>query len=75
MDNIQKKSLQHVSDILKSIDSFNIYRAVSNALDEAKIPSDVKSRIIDSYQPALNEEMSKVKSAKEWVDTIVSDIK
>lgn len=73
MTNIEKKSLLHVSEILKSFDTFKIYRALSDAMTEAGIDNTVKSKISDKYQSAISEQSKKVDTAKSWVDTLISD--
>lgn len=75
MMNIQKKSLQHVSDTLKSFDTYPVYRALIDAMTEAGIDNAVRSKIADKYQSAIFEQSKKVSDAKDWVDTLISDVK
>lgn len=74
MTNIEKKSLQHVSDILKSFDTYPIYSALSDAMKEAGIENSVSNKIIDKYCDAINEQSKKLYTAKDWINTIISDI-
>jgi hypothetical protein len=74
MMKIQKKSLQHVSDTLKSFDTYPIYKALIGAMTEAGIDNAVRSKIADKYQEAVLEQSKKVSAAKDWVDTLISDV-
>lgn len=74
MMKIQKKSLQHVSDTLKSFDTYPIYKTLIDAMTEAGIDNAVRSKIADKYQAAISEQSKKVSAAKDWVDTLISDI-
>lgn len=74
MMKIQKKSLQNVSDILKSFDTYPIYKALIDAMTEAGIDNSVRSKITDKYQESISEQSKKVSVAKDWVDTLISDI-
>lgn len=74
MMKIQKKSLQHVSNTLKSFDTFLVYRALSDAMTEAGIDNKTSMEIIEKYKEAINKEEKKVTDAKDWIDTIISDI-
>lgn len=71
--NIQKKSLQHVSETLKSFDAYPIYKAIIDAMTDAGIERNVRSKIADKYQAAMSEQSKKVSAAKDWVDTLISD--
>ena len=73
--NIQKKSLQHVSETLKSFDTFPVYKALLDAMVEAGIENEVRSKITDKYQVAISEQSKKVSDAKGWIDTLITDVK
>lgn len=73
--NIQKKSLQHVSETLKSFDTYPIYKAIIDAMTDAGIENNVRSKIADKYQAAMSEQSKKVSAAKEWVDALIADEK
>jgi hypothetical protein len=75
MMNIQKKSLQHVSDTLKSFDTYPVYKALIDAMTEAGIDNTLRSKITDKYQAAISEQSKKVIAAKDWVDTLITDFK
>jgi predicted regulator of amino acid metabolism with ACT domain len=75
MTNIQKKSLQHVSDTLESFDTYPVYRALIDAMTEAGIENSERSKITDKYQTAISEQSKKVSVAKDWVNTLIADIK
>jgi len=72
---IQKKSLQHVSKILRSVDSYPIYRALSEAMKEAEIDNGIMLGILNVYQEAMSNELNKITDSKDWIDTLISDIK
>jgi len=74
MMNIQKKSLQHVSDTLKSFDTYPVYSALIDAMIKADIDNSVRSKIIETYQTVISEQSKKVSSAKDWIDSLISDL-
>lgn len=74
MMNIQKKSLQHVSDTLNSFDAYPIYKALIDAMTEAGIDQAVRSKIADKYQDAVSKQSKKIIDAKNWIDTLISDV-
>ncbi len=74
MMNIQKKSLQHVSETLKSFDTYPVYKALIDAMTEAGIDNAQRSKIADRYQSAMSEHSKKVSAAKDWVDTLIADV-
>lgn len=74
MMKIQKKSLQHVSDTLKSFDTYPIYEALIDAMSEAEIDNAVRIKIADKYNAAISEQTKKVRDAQSWVDALISDI-
>ena len=74
MMNIQKKSLQHVSEKLKSFDNHEVYRVIQKALKESGVSSEIDKVVMDAYQKGFNEQYQKVKDAKEWIDVIISDL-
>lgn len=78
MMNIQKKSLQHISDVLNSCSTYNIYEALSRTLDACNIEPEKKKTILGEYgafNQALADEKKKIKEAKGWVDSILEDLK
>lgn len=73
MMNIQKKSLQHISEVLKSVDSYPVYSTLIDAMRKAGIENNIGKEVSDKFQLAMSEQMQKVRSAKDWVDTLISD--
>jgi hypothetical protein len=74
MSKLQKKSLQHVSDLLKSYDTYPTYKALNDILDELQVDNTMKHRILNKYQDEIRKETSKISQSKEWLDTVISDI-
>lgn len=74
MSNIQKKTLQHVSSILKSVDSYPTYSELNNKMTEAGIDNDIKLKILAIYQSAISIEFNKVKDANGWIEALIDDI-
>ena len=74
MTNIQKKSLQHISELLKSVESYPVYTAITRAMEEAGIEPKVSKKITDKYQEAMSEQTKKVREAKDWIDTMITDL-
>jgi len=75
MMNIQRKTLEHVSEILKSVDTYPVYNALITAMIDAGIENSIRSKIAEKYQTAMHEQTKKVSDAKCWIDTIITDIK
>ena len=74
MTNIQKKSLQHISALLKSVDSYPVYKAVTDVLDQAGVSSSLRKMITDKYQEAMLEQIKKVDEAQDWIGTMITDL-
>lgn len=76
--NIQKKSLQRVSDLLGSVNLYNTYHALTTSLDACNLDADTKRAIIgeySKYQSAMTSEKKIINEAKSWVDSILEDLK
>jgi hypothetical protein len=74
MTNIQKKSLQHISELLKSVESYPVYTAITRAMEEAGFGPEVRKKITDKYQEAMTEQTKKVSEARGWIDTMITDL-
>lgn len=74
MNNIQKKSLQQVSTLLNSVDTYPVYQAISKLLDQTSLESTEKNNILDKLQSKMNEMRKPVKQGKEWIETLISDL-
>ncbi len=74
MTNIQKKSLQHISELLRSVDSYPVYSAITRAMEEAGIETKVINKVTDKYQEAMAEQTKKVSEARGWIDTMITDL-
>ena len=72
--NIQKKSLEHISDLLKSVDTYPVYSAIIKAMTDEGIDNETRTRISNKYQEAMSVETFKVGAAKDWVDTLIKDV-
>ena len=73
MTNIQKKSLQHISELLKSVDSYQVYSAITSVMGKEGIDPKIINNVIGKYKEAMNEQTEKVSEARDWIDTIISD--
>lgn len=73
MTNIQKKSLEHISKVLKSFDTYPVYRTVIEVMDKEEIANGVKTIIGEKVLEAMDEQKEKVTEAKEWVDSLIED--
>ena len=74
MSKIQKKSLQHILQTLDSIDNYQVYKALTNAMDENGIDSAIRTKIMDLFQDKISEQNYKIATAKEWIDVLIDDI-
>ena len=43
-------------------------------MKEAGIENSVSNKILDKYSDAINEQSKKLYTAKDWINTIISDI-
>jgi hypothetical protein len=75
MINLQKKSLEHVIELLDSFDTHKAYSALIEAMTSNGIDNETRTKIYNKYQEALSLQTKKIIEAKSWVKTIVSDIK
>lgn len=71
---LQKKTLEHVSGLLKNFDTYPSYSKMGKLLDELNIVDPQRAKILD----LLNEENSKLRSiamdSEGWVDAILEDL-
>lgn len=74
MMNIQKKSLQHASNILTSFDTYQIYNELNNAMTEADIEPEAKKKILKRLSSAVGEQHNKITDAKSWIEAVLSDL-
>ena len=74
MNNTQKKALQYVSEILKSVDSSAIYMALVDAMTGVGIDNEMRNEIWRRVDKVVYAEINKASEAKEWIDGIISDI-
>lgn len=75
MTNIQIKSLKHTSDLLKSVNTYPVYRALIDIMTEYGIDNSIRSKISDKFQTTIDIEIKKVNESISWIDTILSDNK
>ena len=73
MMNIQKKSLKHISDTLKSFDTYTVYNTLNTAMSEAGIDTTIRLKILDEFQNSFLEQSKKVSEAKDWIDILITD--
>jgi hypothetical protein len=73
MTGIEKKSLQHVSNLLGATNSHKVYGLLYEELTNLKIDKDEASRVLKTVQVVLQEEINKAKDAKEWIDSMLKD--
>ena len=71
---IQKKSLEHVSETLKSFDTYPLFSAVSVVLDELKITGADRKKITDAILSESNELREICDEAKKWLDAVIEDL-
>ena len=71
---IQKKSLEHASNVLKTFDTYPIYDAVSDALKKAEISEDNKRDILKALQTESYKLKQISEEAKNWIDAVIEDL-
>lgn len=73
MTSIEKKAIQHASKLLKSVDSFDVNRAIIKVLTDMKVSDDVHKNVVDALGKSFSIENAKIKEATGWIDTLLSD--
>lgn len=74
MTNIQAKSIQHISKTLKSFDTYEIYKALSDAIEKEGIEDNIRTNILIVFEGCVKQEKAKIIEAKEWIDLLISDL-
>ena len=74
MSKLQTKSLQHVSTLLQSYDTYPTYKSLNDIMDKLQVDNTTKHRIMNTFQDEIRKETSKIAQAKEWLETVISDI-
>lgn len=76
MMHIQKKSLDHILEILERIDTYPTYDALSVEMDAQGIDNVIKQRVLSKYQAKTTKTINEpVSEAKGWLKTVISDFK
>lgn len=70
----KKKSLEHVSNILGTFDTYPIYNAVYDVLEKSEISDANKKDILNVIQTESFKLKQISDDAKNWVDAIIEDI-
>ncbi len=72
---IQNKVVEHVSDLLDSIETFEVYSRVSKVIESFDIERDQKHEILNQMTEAQNKYITNnVEEAKEWIKTLLEDL-
>tara|TARA_X000001382_G_C3165613_1_gene177746 strand:+ start:1172 stop:1408 length:237 start_codon:yes stop_codon:yes gene_type:complete len=75
MMRIQNKVVEHVSDLLDSIETFEVYSRVSKVIESFDIERDQKHEILNQMTEAQNKYITNnVEEAKEWIKTLLEDL-
>lgn len=74
MMNIQKKSLQHISDTLGKFDTYPTYSALIDIIKHHGIDAKIRHEILGVYQENITEQRKFVNEAKSWTDSLLEDI-
>lgn len=73
MNEIQVKSLKHVSALLKSHDTYIMYHAISDLLTTISINGEQRKVIMNVIQSESNKVKVITDNAKEWIDALIRD--
>jgi hypothetical protein len=73
MTNLQKKALGQAFNILNSVDSFPVYKALIEAMTAAGIENNIITSIANKFQSAMLEQTKKASEAQMWIDSIIKD--
>lgn len=69
MDKLQEKAIKEALTLLKSIDSYNIYKALVASIEEAGVQDD---KPFTKTREAYAEELRKADQAKNWLEALIS---
>lgn len=75
MKNTEIRSLELSLKLIKGFDTYNFYRAVSTSLQSSQVSSEISRTVLDELQKAMTIEISKIKEATEWIESVISDNK
>jgi len=73
MTNIEKKAVQHISEILENVNICPVYETLIDAIIEAGIDNAVRTMITSRFKSAMAIQMAKVDAAKQWADAMIND--
>ena len=72
MNSLEKKALKRAAELLKSFDTYEIYKAVSNSIATI-VDKELNRNIISSYQSAINTEAKKISEAQSWIEEVLNN--
>lgn len=70
MTTLQKKTLDHVSKTLKNFDTYPVYKAVSDILNEQKVSDEIRKAVLAAIQEETYAMKQIVTDAKDWLDAM-----
>jgi hypothetical protein len=73
MNSLEKKVITEVKLLLESFDTYQIYKALYDFADLNKL--ECKKDLLETYGSAMNEQFSKIRNAKGWLEEIIKDPK
>lgn len=74
MDAILRKSLKQLEWILSNIDTYPVYKSVSDVLAGNNVNAGVSKQILDTIQSETEQIKTMVGESKSWVLAILSDL-
>jgi hypothetical protein len=74
MTNLQKQTIKHIYQILNNIDTYEIYKKLSETLNEFKLNSETENKILIDWQ-TINSEIvvQPIKDVKIWIEALLVD--
>lgn len=75
MEATKKKAIEHVSKILDSIEVYQIYTAVSGAMNEKGVDMDIQKEVLSKLQKETGKLHALIHDAKDWVNALKDDSK
>jgi len=71
----QKKILEHVLDLIKQVDTYPTYSAISKTMNEYDVNDIVLRKVLATYQDVSTNIVNKpISAARKWLDALLKDI-
>lgn len=73
MNGIEKKSLEHVKELLDSYETYKTWKVLNEVLINNKIDGDIARFILNAFDDSIRVQSDIVKNAKSWVEVLIKE--